>query len=521
MQPDGVPTKPRLLIFIVAYNAERTIENVLSRIPHTLKEFHTEILVIDDASRDRTYELSESVCRAGSLPFPLHVLVNPVNQGYGGNQKLGFEYAIRNHFDVVALLHGDGQYAPEVLPELLGPIVSGQADAVFGSRMMKRFAALRGGMPLYKYLGNKVLTTFQNVALGTTLSEFHSGYRVYSTRALAGIPFELNTSRFHFDTEIIIQLIFSGARIVEKPIPTYYGDEICHVDGLRYALDVVRSTAAAKLQSVNLVYRRNFDVRRDSLDNAYYSSKLGFESPHSVALELVEPGQVVVDLGCAGAYLASPLRRAGCRVIGVDRFEPGDRNDLDVFIKHDLDMAGLPLKLDRVDTVLLLDVIEHLRSPEAFVRGLREACDGNPSIRVVVSTGNIAFIVPRLMLALGQFNYGKRGILDITHTRLFTFGSLRRLFEEGGFEVLSVRGLPAPVPLVLRGRFAKALLRLNQWLIRVSGSVFAYQIMMVLRPLPTVPRLLEDAHSYTWARSSGRLPGRAYASVGVVGSYSR
>src|SRR5207302_714968 len=189
-------------------------------------------------SRDRTFEQAYDIERTGQSPFPLTVLYNPVNQGYGGNQKIGFHYAIDRRFDFVALLHGDAQYAPECLPDLVSPLLEGDADAVFGSRMMTRFAALKGGMPLYKYAGNKILTWIQNRLLHSSLSEFHSGYRVYSVRALERIPFDRNTNDFHFDTEIIIQLFRARLRVKELPIPTYYGDEICSVNGVKYALDV-------------------------------------------------------------------------------------------------------------------------------------------------------------------------------------------------------------------------------------------------------------------------------------------
>src|SRR5438552_584275 len=151
--------KPRLLVFIVAYNASTTIERVLNRIPSALqRDYDVEVLIIDDASGDRTFDVSESARRAGTLPFALRVLYNPENQGYGGNQKIGFHYAIEHGFDFVAPLHGDGQYAPECLPELVRPLAAGDADVVLGSRMLEKRAALTGGMPLYKYLGNRVLT---------------------------------------------------------------------------------------------------------------------------------------------------------------------------------------------------------------------------------------------------------------------------------------------------------------------------------------------------------------------------
>ena len=181
--------RPRLLVFIVAYNAEKTIESVLRRIPSTLlDDYEVETLVIDDSSQDATFERSETIRRAEALPFPLHVLFNPVNQGYGGNQKIGFHFAIREGFDYVALVHGDGQYAPECLPELVRPLRDGEADAVFGSRMLAKGEARRGGMPLYKFVGNRILSRFQNKLLDASLSEFHSGYRVYSTRALRKHP---------------------------------------------------------------------------------------------------------------------------------------------------------------------------------------------------------------------------------------------------------------------------------------------------------------------------------------------
>src|SRR5437762_8810083 len=150
------PRRPRLLILIVAYNAEKTIAGVLARVPPSLAdEYHVEVLVLDDSSHDRTFEASRHAQGAGTVPFPLNVLFNPVNQGYGGNQKIGYHFAIERGFDFVALVHGDGQYAPESLPQLVKPLADGDADAVFGSRMLTEGGALRGGMPLYKFVGNK------------------------------------------------------------------------------------------------------------------------------------------------------------------------------------------------------------------------------------------------------------------------------------------------------------------------------------------------------------------------------
>src|SRR5215471_9853043 len=170
----------KLLIFVVAYYAESTLRRVLERIPASVfTDYDCEVLVVDDGSEDRTFEIGHEY-KASHPEIRMTVLRNEYNQGYGGNQKVGYAYAIARGFDYVALVHGDGQYAPEELPRLLAPLTSGKADAVFGSRMLEAGHALKGGMPLYKYVGNRILTGAQNLLLGSKLSEFHSGYRIYA-----------------------------------------------------------------------------------------------------------------------------------------------------------------------------------------------------------------------------------------------------------------------------------------------------------------------------------------------------
>jgi glycosyltransferase involved in cell wall biosynthesis len=491
----GTPArKKRILIFVVAYNAERTIEKVVARIPESLSQYHAEILVIDDCSRDQTFARARAAQTKGS-PFPLTVLYNPISQGYGGNQKIGFHYAIENGFDVVALLHGDGQYAPECLPELLEPLLTGEADAVLGSRMMTRFGALKEGMPLYKFLGNRVLTGVQNRVLHASLSEFHSGYRLYSVAALATLPFERNTNDYHFDSEILIQLLRAGARLKELPIPTYYGDEIRNVKGLRYAFNVLRSTLLSRAQDYSILYERKFDVSRPTENNVFYRPKFHFESPHRLALERVRPGSSVADVGCAGGYVAQALKEKHCRVTGIDQFPVDHDSNLDEFIQCDLDRGEFPVDAGQFEYVLLLDIVEHLRSPERLLDTLRQARRTGSESTVIFSTGNISFLVTRMGLLLGWFNYGVRGILDLTHARLFTFRTARNLFEQSGYMVEEVRGIPAPFPLALGDNIlSRLLLVLNRWLIKVSKSLFAYQIFMVCKPTPSLPWLLQKAH---------------------------
>jgi 2-polyprenyl-3-methyl-5-hydroxy-6-metoxy-1,4-benzoquinol methylase len=497
--------RSRLLIFIVAYNAEKTIRSVLTRIPATLgEEYETEILIIDDSSRDGTFEEGHEVKREQRIPYPIHILHNPVNQGYGGNQKIGYQYAIESGFDFVALVHGDGQYAPERLPELVAPLRDGHVGAVFGSRMMTRGGALKGGMPHYKFVGNKILTWYENRMLRTSLSEFHSGYRVYRVDALRRIPFHLNTRDFHFDTEIIVQLVIARIPILELPIPTYYGDEISHVNGLAYAWHVTVATTKARLQELSLFYDRRFDCAPAPEVHAHYGLKLGFTSSHTMALDAVRPGERVIDLGCAGGLFGAQLRAAkGCHVTGADVAPPAEGVVLDRFVEHDLDRGPPDLDYEDTDAVLLLDVIEHLKSPERFVAEL--AAKLSPGTRLIVTTGNVAFGITRLMLLFGEFNYGKRGILDLTHSRLFTFKSLRALFEQAGYEVLRVRGVPAPFPLATGDNaLGDALLGLNKALIHVSKGFFSYQMFFELRAYPSLSRLLRDAHHSARDRLASR-----------------
>jgi glycosyltransferase involved in cell wall biosynthesis len=486
--------KPRVLVFIVAYNAETTLESVLKRIPDSLREFDTEVLVIDDASQDATFEKGREFSRNElDYTFPLTVLFNPVNQGYGGNQKIGYHYAIRENFDVVALVHGDGQYAPEKLPELLKPLIDDESDAVFGSRMVSAFGALKGGMPLYKYVGNRILTFYQNRMLGTRLSEFHSGYRLYSVDALRKIPFHLNANEFHFDTQIIIQFLFAKLRIREIPIPTYYGDEISYVNGMRYAWDVFLSTALAKIQGTTLLYRRWLDV--DPPDrNDHYESKAGFDSSHSDVLRIVKDGSRILDIGSGPGHLAKILRSRGCHVTGVDVVRPANEGNFDEFILEDLNARTFSFSAEGYDYVLLLDVIEHLNAPEEFLQELARISAQSPKTAFVVSTGNVAFFVVRLMHLIGHFNYGKKGILDLTHKRLFTFATLRRLLDEAGFRVLEVRAVPGPWTLIFgEGLVGRLLTHVNRALNRILRGLFAYQVVVVAESSPTLDYLLRAA----------------------------
>ncbi len=487
--------KKKVLIFIVCYNAEHTIEPVLDRIPESVWEndnYQAEVLIIDDQSPDSTFYKAYEYSKVHPNRH-LMVLYNPKNQGYGGNQKIGYYYAMKNDYEAVVLLHGDGQYAPEYLDQMIRPILDNQADVVFGSRMINRFEALKGKMPMYKWLGNQILTFTQNRILKSKLSEFHSGYRAYRVKTLSEIPFEYNSNYFDFDTDIIIQLIDTRKRIKEIPIPTYYGDEICRVNGIKYAFKVVNSCVLSRLNKLSIYYHPKFDYEKT---NAHYEGKFGYASSHQFALDSVSKGSTVIDIGCGPGFMTDKLNKKDVKTISVDLYiNPAVRQDSWKCVETDVEKYDFNDDFGKVDDILILDIIEHFKSPEKFLQTIRKRFSKeNPNI--IITTGNIAFLPLRLGLLFGGFNYGKKGILDIDHSRLFTFHSLIKTLEMNGYEIIKKQGIPAPFPLALgKGKFADFLLWLNKLFILISKSLFSYQIAIIAKPMPTLEHLLEDANS--------------------------
>jgi len=470
----------RIGIFIVTYNAITTLAKVLKRIPPSVLRNVEEVVVFDDASQDATYELAVGL-KALSPDSKLQVLKHQRNLGYGGNQKAGYRYFIERGFDIAVLLHGDGQYAPEVLSHLYHPLVTGQADAVFGSRMMKDYGGPRkGGMPLYKYVGNRILTFFENRALGMHLTEFHSGYRAYSLHALKQLDFSKMTDDFHFDTEIIIKLQHQGFRIREVPIPTYYGDEICYVNGLRYAWDVAKAV-------------RRYDQTRRSVRCyaefqeyfVHYPIKTGLHSSHEFVKMAVGRGHDILDVGCGEGFLAEQIQRMGNHVTGIDVLPDAKQQQFfDQYISADLEY-GVDPKMPALcgrefDKVLLLDVLEHLRQPDKLLQDCRSFL--KPNGHLIVSLPNIANITVRLMLLFGGFNYTERGLLDKTHIRFFTRKTARKLLESNGYRIVEQKMTIMPLELVLGLRPESFVMRMVQrFLILCTAllpGLFGYQTFL-------------------------------------------
>jgi glycosyltransferase involved in cell wall biosynthesis len=474
----------RIGILVVAYNAASTLATVLDRIPESFRPRISKILVGDDASQDSTHLVALGYQQL-TTDLPLEVIRHPRNLGYGGNQKAGYRWAIEHDLDIVVLLHADGQYAPESLPDMVAPLEAGEADAVFGSRMLDPGAARRGGMPLYKLVGNRILTTVENAAAGTALSEWHSGYRAYSVDALRDVPFDRNHDDFDFDTQIIVQFLEAGKRIAEIPIPTFYGDEICHVNGLGYARDVTRDVLRYR------AHKMGFGSGELAFASDAYELKEASGTSHDVVVRWLRdrPAGRILDLGCSDGVLAERLRGSGHHVTGVDLIaHDGVKERVDRFVEADLDQGVPPEVEGPFDVVLAADVLEHVRRPDRILDQIRGLLA--PGGSLVVSVPNFGHWYPRARVVLGRFDYDRRGILDRDHLRFFTRASFERLAGRSGFEVARRTSTGLPFEVVSRGgdvaagagRLATTLAKVDRAATRVRPQLFAYQFLYELRP---------------------------------------
>jgi glycosyltransferase involved in cell wall biosynthesis/cyclopropane fatty-acyl-phospholipid synthase-like methyltransferase len=475
--------QPRIGILVVAYNAASTLAQVLDRIPRQFVPRISDVLVCDDSSQDATYLVGLGYQKLAP-ELPLTVIRNPENLGYGGNQKACYRWAIEHDLDIVVLLHGDGQYAPEILPDIVRPLEAGTCDAVLGSRMLERGAARRGGMPMYKLVGNRILTRFQNAVVGSDLSEWHSGYRAYSVAALRKIPFERNVDGFAFDTQIILQLVESGARIEEIPIPTYYGDEICYVKGMQYAYDVSRQVVRYRTQKMGF---GGDDMTFAASD---YEEKVEPDSSHSRIESWMRsrPPSRVLDLGCSSGVLGARLRELGHTVVGIDRYESEQvRDRVDDFVAADL-VNGIPDDVGGdYDVVIAADVLEHLARPEHLLADIEKRLA--PGGSVIASVPNFAHWYPRARVAAGRFDYDRRGILDRDHVRFFTKRSFDRLLEQAGYRVRRFESIGLPFEVFERGgddtssasrhAVARQVDRVGTWM---WPTMFAYQFLYEAEP---------------------------------------
>ncbi|MGI6680670.1 MAG: glycosyltransferase family 2 protein [Bdellovibrionota bacterium] len=477
----------KVLIFIISYNHENLLGKVLDRIPESLHTDYPnvdfEVLIIEDASKDKTFEVGYEFLKTYKK-FKTTLLSNPINQQFGGNQKIGYTYAIQNDFDHVVLLHGDGQYAPEMIPTLVKPLIDGEADAVFGSRMMDPKGALEGGMPKYKFIGNKILTKIENSMIGSKLSEWHSGFRLYSVNALKKMPFQYSSNYYDFDTQIIIQLVGQGLRITEIPIPTYYGDEECNVDGFKYARKILIACMLFKIQDWGIFHHPCY-----YLEDRYKKkpSRLSFDTS---AKRLVDKLKTVKGLS---------LVVLDKKEYQIKEYLDNEKLNIEI-VEPEFDLAILDEDKEKFEAVFFIDSFECFSNPEELLVALRESkrtCDS----KCYGAVSNVAFIFTRLMLLFGSFNYGIRGILDFRHKRLYTRKSLRRLLQYHACEVEKIESISVPWKLVFKSKIMVALASFiwSFGYIPFKG-LFSYQYYFEFKTLPSIKALLKRTKEYTKQR---------------------
>lgn len=240
---------PKIIVVMPAYNAAKTLKITYDAIPHQVVD---QVILVDDGSVDETLEIAREL--------HLTAFVHIRNFGYGANQKTCYTEALKEGADIVVMLHPDYQYDPKLLPDILAPIKAGEADIVLGSRFLSE-SALKQGMPWWKYLGNKFLSKLENWTLGLNLSEYHTGYRAYSRRALEEIPFLLNSDKFVFDQEMLVQATHLGLKIKEVPVPTKYFPEASSaslVDSIIYGLSIMFLLMRFLVHKISLIELRQF-----------------------------------------------------------------------------------------------------------------------------------------------------------------------------------------------------------------------------------------------------------------------
>jgi glycosyltransferase involved in cell wall biosynthesis len=240
----------KVAVVMPALNAARTIAPLVAQIP---RDWVDEVIVVDDASTDETLEVARKL--------DVTVVWHPHNVGYGANQKTCYLHALQDEAEVVGMLHPDGQYEASLIPELIRPILAGDADLVLGSRMKERGAARHGGMPIYKIVANRVLTTIENRVMGTALTDLHTGYRAYSRELLLRVPFLRNSLDFSFDSEMLMQAAHFGFRIGEVPARSRYFQDASSITvgpATVYGIKTLATAARLMLHRRHVLRSRKF-----------------------------------------------------------------------------------------------------------------------------------------------------------------------------------------------------------------------------------------------------------------------
>jgi methionine biosynthesis protein MetW len=469
---------PRIALFVFDCADTSALRQVLDRISDPVAAWFEEIVIVQDRSaaeqRPVPREWRERGDGASEIGSRLRVHRLPRDAGFGGARKAAFEYAVRKRFDHVVFMRGDGIHPPEALPELVRPIHDDPNQMVFAYRLL-RMPRTPGGWKLFPNLVAHTLATgFQNRLLGLRLRDYHSGFRLYSMRAIERMPYQLNSDDPHFDMQLVIQCRVLGVPVCEVPVGPLWREYATNAAGLAEVFRASRCAVDYRLHQLHVLRLGNYFVD----EGVRYTFKHSATGSHMQIVRTIEPDSRVLDLGCSQGLLARPLQEKGVRVTGVDIAPPSAPIDgLEQFFERDLDRElELPFGRD-FDYVVVSDVIEHLRNRTQLLRSARTFLKEGG--RLIISTPNIALWFYRLSLLVGRFEYGPRGVLDETHVHLFTRATFRREVEKAGFYILRERVTALPFEIVFestgRSRLVRSLNHFYHRLARLWPTMFAYQ----------------------------------------------
>ena len=386
----------------------------------------------------------------------------------GKTHKIIFEYSKARNYDFVVVANLiQYNYFKNNINELLAPLNAETAYLTGGDSVASQFGIINY---VQKKVFKKQLNLFPKIC-------------IYNTHYLAKIPYLYNSDSASFVNEIAIQMVLSDFKFVE--IKSDIQIKIPNTS----KWETLNVFFGAYLHSLGIFYQNKFDIIED---NQQYSLKLGYASSHTYAIDAVAPNAKVIDVGAGPFGVGHELKNKNCSVVTVDQFDIPDKYKLDKHIVTNLD-SDFSISIKEYDCILFLDIIEHLVNPEAFMAKLSEQFSYKKQ-KIIFTTANISFFPVRMMLMLGYFNYGKSGIFDKTHTRLFTFSTFKQLITDARLTVLAVKGIPAPYPKAIGDNFiSRMMLAINLFLIKISKGLFSYQIYIEAETNPSVFYIVNES----------------------------
>jgi methionine biosynthesis protein MetW len=463
---------PRIAVFLFGCDDADLLRQLIERVPQPSLESIEEIVIVEDGSENRSSPDPATLSAGSATKVRLHR--TPRKSSYGAARKAAFEYALREGFDHIVLMRGDGRHPPERLPGLIQAALEHRRSLIIASRLSQPRQAHREGMPLSRVVALCLARALQNAVLGLHMKDYQSSFRLYPCGALRRIPWQLNSDLRSFDDELLIQFRALGASTVEIPAHPVWLEYDRGSALLERALRSLQTSLGYRFHQLHLTRRHLYMVDQD----IHYTLKSSPTSSHSQIVEIIAPGSRVLDLGCSQGLLASPLARKNVRVTGVDSGPPERLADeLETYYQRDLEQS-LELQEGRsFDYVVIADVIEHLRNRQQLLRSARRFLKEDGLL--IISTPNIAIWFYRLSLLVGRFEYGPRGVLDETHVHLYTRQTFQREVERAGFRVVRRRVTALPFEVVFqatgKSRVVRWLAGAYYMLARAWPSMFAYQ----------------------------------------------